>query len=122
MTLIEYIRSKNLPDDLMFTLFEIVRRDNVVEGLIDYIGEEFSEAYGAEDKISELECNLEQQEERVKELEQELEDSQNEIDKIEADAEKSYESFTKFVEEFIEKKDRHPSIDEAWEAAWESSK
>jgi chromosome segregation ATPase len=122
MELFEYIRSKSLLSDLMFELFDIARRENVVEGLIDYIAEKFPELYGAEDKIGELECNVEQLEERVTELEQELKESKEKIEEYEADTIESYDSFKIFVEKFKEENNRHPSIDETWEAVWESSK
>jgi hypothetical protein len=122
MELQEYIRSKCLPDELMFELFDISRRDSVAEGLIDYIADNLSEAYGAEDKISELECNLEQRDEEIKGLEDQLKESKEIEEKWEADAVESFESFKAFLEAFKEKNERHPSIDETWDAVWESSK
>ena len=122
MELQNYIRSKCPPDELMFILFDITRRDNVVEELIDYIVENYSELYGAEDKISELECNLEQREKDIKNLELKIEQKQDTIDSYEANEVSSHVAFSEFTRCFKEKNDRYPSIDETWECAWNNSK
>lgn len=113
--LITLVRSKNLPNEEMFEVFAVLRRDNIVEGLIDYIADTIHDDIKRDnDEIDGLRCELEQ-------VRQELELCENERDELQ---ERDYnenlkaENLSTFLENFENENDRHPSIEEVWEAAW----
>lgn len=115
MDLTNLVRSKQLSEEITFALFDILRRDNVVEGLIDFIADRINnEAIEHDEDISDLKAEISR-------LESELDSCSEAKEELEAYMENEQlksENFSDFVEKFIEENDRHPSIDETWEAAW----
>lgn len=113
--LANFVRSKDFPENDKFDLFEILRRDNIVEGLIDYISEtriavieDYEDTiYGLKDKINDLEREV-----------GENEDAKETLDELEEKEELKAENLSAFLEEFEEENNRHPSIEEVWEASW----
>lgn len=122
MDLANLIRSKGLPNDVTYELMAIARRDDVIEGLLDYIaGQELNPPETDNDdseEVSELK-------EKIDNLQDELETCQGELaEYTDKEEEKQLiaESFGDYIEKFQEEKDRYPSIDETWDAAWKSCK
>lgn len=113
--LANFVRSKDFPENDKFDLFEILRRDNIVEGLIDYISEtriavieDYEDTiYGLKDRIKDLEREVE-----------ENEGAQEALDELEEKEELKADTLTGFLDDFIGENNRHPSIEEVWEAAW----
>lgn len=123
MDTINYLRGKNLPEDTYFQLLEIVRRENATEGLIDFI-EEISVGNISvdNDKINEYVDKIQDLEEKISELEEKLEECTVSRDELEEAEQLKSKRLSDFVDDFQEKNDRYPSIDEVWEAAWNGSK
>lgn len=123
MDTINYLRGKNLPEDTYFQLLEIVRRENAIEGLIDFI-EEISAGNISVDneETDEYVDKIQNLEEKISELEEKLEECTESRDELEEAEQLKSEKLSKFVESFQEDNDRYPSIDEVWEAAWNGSK
>lgn len=117
----EYIRAKFFVDERMFDLFEVCERENPVESLIDYISDTMTKSVGAESKIDDLEAQVESRDENIKRLKAIIESYQEEANKEQRKIQKRYKDLKYFIDDFIRKNDRYPSIDEAWDAAWNSS-
>lgn len=119
MDLTNLVRSKQLSEEITFALFDILRRDNVVEDLIDFIAERINnQAEEYDEDINDLKAE-------IRRLETELDSCSEAKEALEACEENEQlksENFSDFVEKFIEENDRHPSIDETWEAAWDGCK
>ena len=117
----EYIRSKFFEDERMFDLFEACDRDNPVESLIDYIADKMSKNVGAESKIHDLEAQVDIRDEKIKELRGIIESYQEEANREQRRVNIRHKTFKSFINDFTGKNDRYPSINEAWDTAWDSS-
>lgn len=115
-----HIRSKDFSNELMFRLLDIARRDTIPEELIDVIAELASTSLieTLEVKAGELEREnlslltiLAKKNELVEEL-------RNDIREINEISTTRVTDLTKFLETFEGENDRHPCIEETWEAAW----
>lgn len=117
--LLQHIRSKMLPDNIMFDLFEVVRRDRFAEGLIDYLAELMEvEVPLCNEEVADLQKEVETLKEKI-EMVDEMQDT---IDSFEENETCRSENLQGFIEEFQETNDRYPCIDEVWEAAWEKGR
>lgn len=111
-----FIRSKNFDNELTFKLLDISRRltiDQVIEGLLDLIGNENDITY------AELENQIEELQETIGELK--IKNAHLFAEKQEREEEEIQQSinaatFNDFVEKFQNENDRYPSINETWEA------
>jgi|WetSurMetagenome_2_1015567.scaffolds.fasta_scaffold1181409_2 uncharacterized coiled-coil DUF342 family protein len=113
MEIQQFIRSKMLPNSTMFKLFDIVRGDNIVEDLINYTVEILEEeVVPSSEEIEDLEREIKSKDNTIEEL-------QKTVDAYESTETNRAEKFQEFIERFQEEHDRYPSIDEAWETAWE---
>ena len=123
MDINNYLRCKGLPDEIYFQLLEIVRRENAIEGLIDFIEEISAGNIRVDnDETNEYVDKIQNLEEKISELEEKLEECTESRDELEEAEQLKSERLSEFVENFQEKNNRYPSIDEAWEAAWNGSK
>ena len=115
----ELIGLTNFSNEQKYELLDIIRRENVVEELINYIllretklvCYEEAEYDNLKDEIENLKHTNNLQEQTIQRLRVTCENK-----KLAA------ESFTKFVETFQKENNRYPSIDEAWNASWNSYK
>lgn len=107
-----YIRGKVFPNPIQYELFEILRKENSVEGLIDYI-HDMLEKENAELEEHRLEI------ERLREMSNEVAKLHKVIEGYEhlIDSNKLKVSLEEFIKTFKEKNDRYPSLDETWEFA-----
>lgn len=110
----DYIRSKFFENEMMFDLFEACDRDNPVESLIDYI-------VGAESKIEDLEAQVDRRDESIKRLKGIIESLQEKANQAQRRIDRGHKTFDSFIKSFTGKNDRYPSINEAWNTAWNSS-
>lgn len=113
--LANFVRSKDFPENDKFDLFEILRRDNIVEGLIDYISETRRAV------IEDYEDTIDGLKDKINDLEREVgenEDAMETLDELEEKEELKAENLSTFLENFENENDRHPSIEEVWEASW----
>ena len=114
MELQHLIRSKMLSLELTQDLLHIARGNNIIEDLIDYIKDTIVLSEEDVDELNYLEI-------RVRELENESEWDTNRIEELEekiSDNELRANNLKDFIEKTQENYGRYPSIDEAWEAAW----
>lgn len=120
MELANFVRSKKLPNEDTFQLLAILRNENVVEELIDFIVMEKLK------KISKYEEDIEYRDEKIRDLKLELEShekyTQDKKDDLELDDQLKSESLTDLLGKFEEENGRHPSIEETWETAWNGCK
>lgn len=117
----DYIRSKFFENEMMFDLFEACDRDNPVESLIDYIADNMSENVGAESKIEDLEAQVDRRDESIKRLKGIIESLQEKANRAQRRIDRRHKTFDSFINSFTGKNDRYPSINEAWNTAWNSS-
>lgn len=113
----ELIRLSKCSNEQKYELLNLVRRDNVVEELINYIlTREDVIACQKEAEISDLNDNITR-------LNNEISDKNEMIKRLEVTRENNKtkaESLVKFIETFKKQNNRYPSIDEAWNTAWNS--
>ncbi len=117
MELAELIRLSKCSKEQKYELLNIVRRDNVIEELINYIlTREDVIACQKEAEISDLNDNITR-------LNNEISYCNEMIKRLEVTRENNKtkaESLVKFIETFKIQNNRYPSIDEAWNTAWNS--
>ena len=108
-----------LSHELTQTLLHIVRGNNIAEALIDYIAEKEIERLALEDIAGY--CTCESLKKEIKDLKEEISDNEDKIEKLdelERVKEIKSDSLNNLIEEYRKDHNRYPSIDEAWEAAW----
>jgi len=117
----EMVHTKNIGDELKFKLLDIVRQENVVEELINYIIEfthKISELDTLMDTIGELKRENKNFEFEVNRKDGTIQELRATLKEQERAKRIKIMKFDDYVTNFINGNNRYPSIDETWKAAW----